>query len=310
MIKTLQDARISDGLPRILKNQDWVKAISEAMGTLHGQTMGFILQSQIYTELDKAPEEVLDALAANWKVDWYNTDWTIDQKRRTVISALTIRRRMGTKESVRLQIESIYPGTILEEWFDYGGEPGYYRMYLNISDTGPGNTVELVTPEEIQNKLLTARRMSAHLESMSYMVRHQLKIHADVGRFPFQAKECGVPRCGTEWEPATVGWSDKTDVNMDGRTDGHLAEEKLTGTIPDTAQNGFSVADHMKGQNRTDAMTAEEYTAGTKNAGTEPQEAARGYTQSAKVGMWKFTKALTDNGDTCGTQRASQNRKL
>ena len=82
MIKSLKNAQIADGLPRILGEQPWVKALSMAMLELHQKTMGYIAGSQIYTAIDTVAEEVLDALAVNWKIDWYDTGYDIEQKRR------------------------------------------------------------------------------------------------------------------------------------------------------------------------------------------------------------------------------------
>ena len=56
MIKSLREARIVDGVPRIVAGQDWVQALSAALGVLHEKTLGFADASQIYTALDTAPE--------------------------------------------------------------------------------------------------------------------------------------------------------------------------------------------------------------------------------------------------------------
>ena len=122
MIKGLKDAQITDGLPRVLAEQPWVRALSLAMLELHQKTMGYIAGSQIYTAIDTVAEEVLDALAVNWKIDWYDTGYDIEQKRRIVKTALNIRRTMGTAGAARTQADAIYPGTKLEEWFEYGGK--------------------------------------------------------------------------------------------------------------------------------------------------------------------------------------------
>ena len=67
MIKDLRDARLVDAVPRVVAGQDWVRALSEAVGVLHERTLRYIDDSQIYTSLDTATEPVLDALAINWK---------------------------------------------------------------------------------------------------------------------------------------------------------------------------------------------------------------------------------------------------
>ena len=133
MIKGLKDAQIADGLPRVLGEQPWVRALSLAMLELHRKTMDYINGSQIYTAIDTVSEEVLDALAVNWKIDWYDTDYDIEQKRRIVKTALNIRRTMGTAGAARTQADAIYPGTKLEEWFEYGGTHGRVNVSQAIT---------------------------------------------------------------------------------------------------------------------------------------------------------------------------------
>lgn len=168
MIKSLKDARIVDGLPRILAKQPWVRALSEAMGVVHEMTMAFADKSQIYTDIDHVTEDILDALAVNWKIDWYDTDYNIEQKRRIVKTALTVRRTMGTAAAVKAQADAIYPGTILEEWFEYGGEPGYFRLRVGVTTVEEKEKFSALSVAEIEHRLAGAKRFSAHLQGVEY----------------------------------------------------------------------------------------------------------------------------------------------
>lgn len=145
MIKSLLDARITDGVPQIVAKQEWVRAMAAALGVIHQRTMEFADGSQVYTALDVVPVEILDTLAVYWKIDWYDTDYSVEQKRRIVKSALTVRRLMGTVRAVKLQVEAIFPGTTLLEWFEYGGMPGCFRLDVNLTDES------IVTPVVMQS---------------------------------------------------------------------------------------------------------------------------------------------------------------
>ena len=136
MIKSLRQARITDGLPRVLARQEWVIALSEALGLALGKTLDYTDESQIYTRLDTAPEAVLDVLAVDWKIDWYDTELTVEQKRRIVKTALTVRRLMGTAAAVKLQVHAIYPEAAVTEWFQYDGRPGCFRVSLPLPKEG------------------------------------------------------------------------------------------------------------------------------------------------------------------------------
>ena len=168
MIKSLRQARITDGLPRVLARQEWVIALSEALGLALGKTLDYTDESQIYTRLDTAPETVLDVLAVDWKIDWYDTGYDIEQKRRIVKTALNIRRTMGTAGAARTQADAIYPGTKLEEWFEYGGTHGKFRLRVNITTVEERQKFAAMTIEEIERRLAAAKRFSAHLEEVEY----------------------------------------------------------------------------------------------------------------------------------------------
>lgn len=168
MIKSLRDAQIADGLPRVLREQPWAMALSLAVAELHKKTMDYIDGSQIYTAIDLVAEEVLDALAVNWKIDWYDTEYDIEQKRRIVKTALNIRRTMGTVGAAREQANAIYPGTTLEEWFEYGGTHGKFRLRVNIVTVEEQERFAMMSLAEIERRLATAKRFSSHLEEVEY----------------------------------------------------------------------------------------------------------------------------------------------
>lgn len=168
MIKSLRDAQVTDGIPNVLREQPWAMALSLAAAELHQKTMDYIDRSQIYTAIDRAAEEVLDALAVCWKIDWYDTEYDIDQKRRIVKTALSIRRTMGTVGAVRTQADAIYPGTTVEEWWQYGGTHGRFRLRVNVVTVEEQEQFRMMSLAEIERRLAAAKRFSAHLEEVEY----------------------------------------------------------------------------------------------------------------------------------------------
>ena len=168
MIKSLLDAELRDGVPRVLQKQPWVEALSRAVLDLHRKTMGFIDGSQIYTAIDTVSEAVLDALAVSWKIDWYDPEYDLEQKRRIVQTALTIRRTMGTAAAVKAQADAIYPGSTVEEWYEYGGKPGYFRLRVNIMTVEEQEKFAAMSMAEVERRLAAAKRFSSHLEEVEY----------------------------------------------------------------------------------------------------------------------------------------------
>lgn len=159
MIKNLRDARIIDGVPKIIAEQDWVIIVSRVTGLLQEKLMDFADKSQIYTAIDTLPEKLLDILAIQWKVEWYDNDYDIEQKRRVIKSAIKIRRQMGTVAAVRSTLESIFKSAKVVEWFESGEEPGTFGVDIFSSFNQKDY-------ETFGRLIDTTKRMSAHLKSI------------------------------------------------------------------------------------------------------------------------------------------------
>lgn len=177
MIKSLRQARMTDGLPRVVKRQEWVIALSEALGLAMGQALDYTDESQIYTRLDTAPEAVLDVLAVDWKVDWYDTGFTLEQKRETIKTALMVRRLMGTAAAVKLQVHTLYPDAEVKEWFQYDGRPGCFRVNVPLPEEG----ISATDFRRLKTGILTTKNERSHLDVID--IRHETEGAVLVGGF-------------------------------------------------------------------------------------------------------------------------------
>lgn len=283
MIKSLRDARLVDALPRVVKSQDWVKAMSETVGYFTEKTLTFADNSQIYTALDTVPENVLDALAVGWKIDWYDTSYSVEKKRRIVKTAMEIRRLMGTVRAVKLQADAIYPGTMVEEWFEYDGEAGYYRLVIDVTDSNSNNPVISITDDEAERQLALSKRWSMHLEHLSYMIRHAIKTKAIIDNWLYPVPKCGTIRCGTWWMPSTLGWSESHKLNTPPAIDPFNAHPDLTGTLPVVSRVGYSACGTLRTGGLAEAYTASPTEVGANKAGTIPQASTLGWSEKHSV---------------------------
>ncbi len=93
----------------------------------------------IYTRIDELPEGLLDILARDFKVDWWDGDFSLEQKRQVLKSSWYVHRTLGTKAGVASAICSIYPDTQVLEWWEYEGQPYHFRLRINstYADVSP-----------------------------------------------------------------------------------------------------------------------------------------------------------------------------
>lgn len=88
----------------------------------------------IYSRIDELPEALLDILAKDFKVDWYNYNHSIEIKRAVIKDSFYVHKHLGTVGAVKRALSDIWPSCSLEEWFEYGGEPYHFRVSIADND--------------------------------------------------------------------------------------------------------------------------------------------------------------------------------
>lgn len=80
--------------------------------------------------------EMLDLLAWQLHVESWTCGVSLKAKREMLQSSLLLHRRHGTPWSVRHALETLLQvPSFIRQWFEYGGEPYFFRARLNVSGT-------------------------------------------------------------------------------------------------------------------------------------------------------------------------------
>lgn len=280
MIK-LTDARLTDALPKTLAEQPWVQALAEASRKMRRRVMAYADRTRLFCDIDEASEEALDALAVELQTPLYKNDYPLTVKRQIVKNSMLYYIRSGTRGAVEELLADIYQGAEVEEWFEYGGEPNYFRAAIDISRTTV--PVAEMTQAELESWLYSVKRASSALESLSYMIRHAITIGCKVEAFLQSPPECGTLECGTYPEASTLGWSAGAWLQIAGRADAYLVSPPECGTVPEISTVGWSIdAAISQAGSVAEAFVIEPPEAGTAEAGEKPLTATLG--QSLEAG--------------------------
>lgn len=280
MIK-LTDARLTDALPKTLAEQPWVQALAEASRKMRRRVMAYADRTRLFCDIDEASEEALDALAVELQTPLYKNDYPLTVKRQIVKNSMLYYIRSGTRGAVEELLADIYQGAEVEEWFEYGGKPNYFRVAIDISRTTV--PVAEMAPAELESGLYSVKRASSALESLSYMIRHAITIGCKVEAFLQSPPECGTLECGTYPEASTLGWSAGAWLQIAGRADAYLVSPPECGTVPEISTVGWSIdAAISQAGSVAEAFVIEPPEAGTAEAGEKPLTATLG--QSLEAG--------------------------
>lgn len=280
MIK-LTDARLTDALPKTLAEHPWVQALAEASRKMRRRVIAYADRTRLFCDIDEASEEALDALAVELQTPLYKNDYPLTVKRQIVKNSMLYYIRSGTRGAVEELLADIYQGAEVEEWFEYGGEPNYFRVAIDISRTTV--PVAEMAPAELESWLYSVKRASSALESLSYMIRHAITIGCKVEAFLQSPPECGILECGTYPEASTLGWSAGAWLQIAGHADAYLVNPPECGTVPEISTVGWSIdAAISQAGSVAEAFVIEPPEAGTAEAGEKPLTATLG--QSLEAG--------------------------
>lgn len=130
-----------------------------------------IMRIMIYARIDELPEELLDILAWQYSALWYDVDSPIDVKREAIREVFMIHKTKGTPAAVQRVVELFFGDGRVEEWFEYEGEPGYFRITTN----NPEATTEKAAL--LAKAVSAVKRFSAHLESVVIIGSEEINLN-------------------------------------------------------------------------------------------------------------------------------------
>jgi len=125
----LDSLQLTDIAPDSIKTPD-VLAFFNALTPEMQEITQDISQALIVPVIDELPEEIVDLLAWQFHVDFYEPlGLDLDKKRALVKNSLIWHRYKGTKYALESMIRILFFSDFaIEEWFEYDGDPYFFRL--------------------------------------------------------------------------------------------------------------------------------------------------------------------------------------
>lgn len=124
----LKDVHLLDLLPQSIKHDANIIAAADALNQQLQAITNNIPKLAILSNINNLSSEWLDALAWQWSAPFYSQLLPIEQKRELVSKALAWHKRRGTPSAVEELISTVFGSGEVKEWFEYGGQPGYFKV--------------------------------------------------------------------------------------------------------------------------------------------------------------------------------------
>ena len=172
MSKELQHTSLLDILPQNLLRDEQIKAAAQALDAELQKITAATKEALLLPRLDELPEAVIDLLAWQWHVDFYEPNMSLKTKRQLVRESIAWHRLKGTKAAVEKMVQAVFRGGVVTEWFEYGGEPYHFRVdILSAPQITAENTTRLL------NVINASKNIRSWLDEITYRRDMQDSIH-------------------------------------------------------------------------------------------------------------------------------------
>ena len=145
MAKELEVISLQDIIPVSIAEDKNIQAIRLAIDSQLQEVSQNIREAFIVSRIHELPENVIDLLAWQWHVDFYEPELPIETKRALVLDSIRWHRKKGTKAAIVSALEKLGFVPTIKEWYEpeLQTEPhtfsvrGYYKDdHINVDFLG------------------------------------------------------------------------------------------------------------------------------------------------------------------------------
>ena len=172
MLKSLQDFSMMDLLPDSLTRDPQIRAYIEGIDEELRKLSKDIRETLILSRIDELPENVLDLLAWQFHLDFYQpAELDIGTKRELIRESIADHRIRGTPAAVEKLLTTIFNNASVKEWWEFDGAPYTFR----IEQLGKTLATEQ-DYKDFELALDVAKNVRSHLESFTVRIVHMLEM--------------------------------------------------------------------------------------------------------------------------------------
>lgn len=286
----------ADYLPGALKQDPKIRAIAEAVTKEALTVSGEIENVLIYSRIDELPEALIDILAYDMHVDWYDYSFPLKVKRDILKSSVKVHKKMGTKYAVEKALGALYPQSEVEEWYQYEGEPHHFHIVCDVTE----NRVT-ASFQEIINAVMMYKRLSSHLDEVVYQASVGIRVETHTDFFLYKNPATGSLLAGTYPQRIRRGVQSGNVIIVGTDAAGFIFLPTQAGTYPYRSRIFRHTDAQIDTETASNAFRHRNTPAGQINAGEEPQRSHRGAAAGAGIEAQTETEGKMYSVPAAGT---------
>lgn len=171
MSRQIKDISLADLLPESIREDETIKAAAEALDTEIQAVNSILNAPALLPRLEELPERVVDYLAWQFSVDFWDPDAPLQRKRSLVRRSISWHRYKGTLWAVQEVANTMFGPSRVTEWFDWGGAPYLFRVDVDLQDRGIGQD----DYNKAYRAVMATKNTRSHLDRLRIILSNQTK---------------------------------------------------------------------------------------------------------------------------------------
>lgn len=159
----LRDIQLKDIAPSSINKDETVQALCDAIDAKLREVVDATDLVLLLPRLDELPEEIVEELAWQYHVDFYDYSADIEKKRVLVRQAIAWHKRKGTPAAVEEVCAAVFKSARVYENWEYGGEPYHFQVRL-IEEAVPDERVI----DNLQRAIQQTKNTRSWLDGLSF----------------------------------------------------------------------------------------------------------------------------------------------
>lgn len=172
-----------------------VSTLSDATTKHIYDSIDFVLKNEntklryIFAVLDRIyhlSEVEIEMLLWEFHVDTLNENVSIDEKRHLILESFVSHMQKGTVGSMQKVCSIFFGEFTIQEWYQYGGEPGKFRIKTE-SDTSNSTVYK-----NIVSVINSTKNVRSHLEGIDFVRKNKIELHIGIGTVIYKQQKIEV----------------------------------------------------------------------------------------------------------------------
>lgn len=154
-----------------------VQALSYSIGNAMKDMVKFSASAHLYSDLENVPEEALDLIAMELNTQYYVQMLPRDTKESLIRQTLQWYMHGGTPSVLEQFLSTILDGGRIDEWYQYGGEPYFFRAYVYAGE----HQMELGYGTEVKRQIEKYKNVRSWIDWVAFVISSIVSVKIEYG---------------------------------------------------------------------------------------------------------------------------------